>query len=79
MEDKSIIETRAMLNDRHMLAAHKMLGKEFSHYLGLQSPLLCQTGGFEGVLETSGFFPDGMLGTVQYASQLTNQVYYSII
>ena len=39
LQDKAIIEGGAMLTDRHVYAAHKMLGMEFSHLFGLHAPV----------------------------------------
>ena len=44
--DKIAIETDAMLNDKHMYAALKILKKQF---LGFQPTILCQTNGFSPI------------------------------
>lgn len=47
--DKLIILTCAMLNDKHMYAALKLLKKQFPDIDGLQPTILCQTNGFSAV------------------------------
>ncbi|CAB4013633.1 Hypothetical predicted protein [Paramuricea clavata] len=42
-EDKTILKSQRMLNDRHMNAAQKLLKKKFPHISGLQDTILSQT------------------------------------
>ena len=58
-DDKVILEDGCDLNDRHMLAAHKILAKMFPSLEGLQSTLLAQNGSFRPVFSLGGYLPDG--------------------
>ena len=51
--EKVILEKGGMLTDRHMSAAHQMLGSQFPDLQGLQSPLRSQTGDFLPVVESA--------------------------
>ena len=42
-EEKTILKSPRMLNDRHMNAARKLLKKKFPHISGLQDTILSQT------------------------------------
>ena len=53
ISDKIAIETHAMLNDKHMYAAMKLLKKQFPDIGGLQPTILCQTNGFSPVTRNS--------------------------
>ena len=47
--DIMVVEKREMLLDTHMLAAHKLIQKQFPNLDGCQSTLLCQNRGFSAV------------------------------
>ena len=47
--EKVTLESGAMLTDKHMHAAHKLLRKQFTHIQGCQSTLLVQSHGFTAV------------------------------
>ena len=47
--DKEVLETGAMLTDKHMHPAHKLLKKKFPDIQGCQSTLLEQNNGFKPV------------------------------
>ena len=47
--DKVAIETGAMLNDKHMYAAMKMLKRQFPDIDGFQPTILCQNDGFSPI------------------------------
>ena len=49
--DKIAIETDAMLNDKHMYAALKILKKQFPGIDGFEPTILCQTNGFSPITE----------------------------
>ena len=47
--DIMVVEKREMHLDTHMLAAHKLIQKQFPNLDGCQSTLLCQNRGFSAV------------------------------
>ena len=60
--DKGCIEMEeGLLTDKHMLAASKLLKREFPGLQGLQSTLLSETDGFSPISleQNAGFVPEG--------------------
>ena len=56
LSDRTIIEKGGKLSDRHMYAAHKLLGRTFPSLGGLQSTLLSESGAFQPVSGSEGGF-----------------------
>ena len=59
--DKGCFEMEGLLTDKHMLAASKLLKREFPGLQGLQSTLLSETDGFSPISleQNAGFVPEG--------------------